>query len=108
MQNVIFLSGLTEEVDRQHAVLDLGRNLLAVYVVGQRETPVSYTHLPKVDKWVRKAGSWCEKACPRTQSGRIMIAVTAVVIVAGVVWLLRPRSEAVHYPICLLYTSRCV
>ncbi len=21
---------------------------------------------PKVDKWVRKAGSWCEKACPRT------------------------------------------
>ena len=28
-----------------------------------------------------------------------MIALTAVVIVAGVVWLLRPRSEAVHYPI---------
>ena len=26
------------QVDRQHAVLDLGRNLLAVYVVGQRET----------------------------------------------------------------------
>ena len=54
---------------------------------------------PKVDKWVRKAGSWCEKACPRTRSGWIMIALTAVVIVAGVVWLLRPRSEAVHYPI---------
>ena len=54
---------------------------------------------PKVDKWVRKAGSWCEKACPRTRSGGIMIALTAVVIVAGVVWLLRPRSEAVHYPI---------
>ena len=54
---------------------------------------------PKVDKWVRKAGSWCEKACPQTRSGWIMIALTAVVIVAGVVWLLRPRSEAVHYPI---------
>ena len=54
---------------------------------------------PKVDKWVRKAGSWCEKACPRTRSGWIMIALTAVVIVAGVVWLLRPRSEAVPYPI---------
>ena len=50
-------------------------------------------------KWMRKGGSWCKRSCPRTWRGWILVGLVVVVIVAALVWLLRPQEEAVVYPV---------
>lgn len=54
---------------------------------------------PKMEKWVQKSSAWCKRSCPRTWRGWTLVGLVAVVIVAALVWLLRPQEEAVVYPV---------
>ncbi|WP_300747922.1 efflux RND transporter periplasmic adaptor subunit [uncultured Alistipes sp.] len=50
-------------------------------------------------KWLRKSVSQCKRFCPRTWRGWTLVGLLAAVVAAALIWVLRPRQEAVVYPV---------